>query len=196
MRALVAANRSPQRWPRFGPILATAGTNAATDNLAAGALLEGLKVVRLGQSAKARCRCQLSGPASPGSCFQHASARCLRVRPRLAELDDGWTDAATVPVQAAGGSAVHMLNIGRCNELAGPQVRPELQHITLDALAERTRQGATAARQRAAAQAAADSANATLAAIEERRAADRKAAAQQRPVRPSSRCKSAFAQGL
>jgi len=52
MKVLADANRAPHRWKKFGTMLACAGTNAATDNLAEGLLAEGVRVVRLGQPAK------------------------------------------------------------------------------------------------------------------------------------------------
>lgn len=54
MKALVVANSRPERWRVFGTMLACAGTNAATDNLAEGLIAEGVRVVRIGQPAKVR----------------------------------------------------------------------------------------------------------------------------------------------
>ena len=52
MKALSVATRLPERWHVFGTMLACAGTNAATDNLAEGLIAEGVRVVRIGQPAK------------------------------------------------------------------------------------------------------------------------------------------------
>jgi regulator of nonsense transcripts 1 len=60
MGALASANRAPHRWAKFGTMLACAGTNAATDNLAEGLIAEGVRVVRIGQPAKV---CAAAGPA-------------------------------------------------------------------------------------------------------------------------------------
>ena len=54
MKALAVANERPERWRDFGTMLACAGTNAATDNLAEGLINEGVRVVRIGQAAQVR----------------------------------------------------------------------------------------------------------------------------------------------
>ena len=57
-----AGGGAPRRAERTGPILACGDTNAATDNLVEGLMARGMRVVRLGQPAKARA---LGQPASP-----------------------------------------------------------------------------------------------------------------------------------
>jgi hypothetical protein len=47
------AQKDARRWLAMGPILACGDTNAAVDNLLEGLLDKGLRVMRLGQPAKA-----------------------------------------------------------------------------------------------------------------------------------------------